>query len=253
VTSGTLVLAGIIAGSVGATYAYVATVLARRADVSPEGRRAMRLFVLWWAMLGVNLFAGGLTYVLAGTVGVSLAWQTSEALLQRLLLAASLVGLMGYMLYVLSGRTRVVPLGAVYAAYFVWLVYGLVQQEPIAVASYRWRTDLVYAKPPNPVGEVASFLLIVLPPVVASVAYLRLLPNAPSVSQRWRISVVASAILVWWVVAVLAGQPGLLDDEPVQLAGRALSVATALAVLAAFHPPSWVRRRYGVEGYASTS
>lgn len=252
-TSPTLVIAGIIAATVGAVYAYVASVLARRHDVSVEGRRAMRLFAFWWATLGLNLFAGGFTYVAAGTVGIDVAWQTTDALLQRALLAASLVGLMGYFFYVLTGRTRVVLLSFVYGAYFVWLVYGLAQQHPVAVALFRWRTDLVYANSALVAGNVLSLVLIVLPPVVASIAYLRLLPTVPTASQRWRIGVVSASILVWWVVAVLAGQPNLLDAEAIQLAGRALSLATAVAVLWAFHPPAWVQRRYGVEPYAGTS
>lgn len=252
-TQATLLLSSGITLVVGATYGYVALQLANRQDLRDASRSAVQLFALWWAALGVNLVLVALVDFAAAMGVLTFGWQMADSILQRGLLALSLVGLMAYLLYVLTGRTRILLLSSVYTLYFLFLMGTLVTQQPTDVSVLRWRTDLAYARPPAVWSQGVSILFILVPPVLASIAYLRLLPSVQDRSRRYRIVVVSSSILVWWVAAVIAGLPALLDNEVVQVLGRSLSVASAFAVLAAFRPPVWVKRRYGIQDYESAA
>ncbi len=245
----TLALAGAVAVTGGLSYGYVALRLGRRTGLAGDDSRAMRCFALWWSALGLNLLLVGPLYWIASVGALTLPVQLASSVLQRLLLAVSLVGLMAYLLYLLTGRARIGVLATIYAAYVALLLTSLVEQQPTGVQVLAWRTDLAYARRAPLWSEALSFLLIVLPPVASSVAYLRLLPRMGDRTQRYRTALVSASLLVWWVVAVVAGQPGLLDNGPLQIAARLLSIASALAVLSAFMPPAWVRRRLGVEAY----
>jgi hypothetical protein len=112
--------------------------------------------------------------------------------------------------------------------------------------AHRWRTGLSFARAAPLWTSLASLALVVLPPVAASVAYFRLIFRVDDAGQRYRIATVSASLIVWWVVAVAAGQSRLLDNEAVQLAARVLGVAAALGVLVAYSPPAWVRRRLGI-------
>jgi hypothetical protein len=243
-----LVSAGIaLLGAV--AYAYVAARLLRRKGLGRGDALAMRCFAVWWSALAFNLGLVAPIYWAGGVDALTLPWQVASSILQRVLLAVSLVGLMAYLLYLLTGRTRIPVLAAIYAGYVALLMGSMAYQQPNGLLVLRWRTDLTYARA-GPLGsELLSLFLIILPPVAASIAYLRLFFRVADRTQRYRIAVVSAALLVWWVVAVLAGQRGLLDNGPLQITGRALGAASALAVLSAFAPPAWVQRRFGVEPY----
>lgn len=245
----TLLVAGAVDAAAAAAYGVVAWRLARRRPLDAGDALAMRCFALWWSALAANLALVAPVYFLAAFGGLGLPIQLASSVVQRVLLALSLVGLMAYLLYLLTGRARIAVLAAVYTAYVGLLLASLVYQQPRGVEALAWRTDLAYARQAPLWSELASFFLIVLPPVASSVAYLRLLPRMSDRTQRYRTAMVSAALLVWWTVAVVAGQPTLLDVGALQIVARLLSVVAAMAVLSAFTPPAWVRRRFGVEAY----
>jgi hypothetical protein len=249
VTQPTLLLAGGVALCVGAAYGYVATQLTRRAVEDDEARRALRSFALWWGALGVNLGVVAAIYFVAAFGGVPLELQIADSILQRLLLAVSMVGLVDYMLFVTTGRHRMTSIILAYGAYFAWSLAMMIYAHPVAVLYGRWRTDLVYANSEPPGAPLVGLAFIVLPAVVGALAYLRLYFRATHRSQKYRIAVVSSALLVWWVVAVAAGQRQLLEVDWLQVGQRFLGLLAAFAVLAAFRPPAWVRAKWGVEAY----
>ena len=242
---GTLLAAGIIALLAGAVYLYVARRLPRPPG-SKDASRAMAMFSLWWYALGVNIILVGVTYLLGAAGHLTFELQYVDSYLQRLLLAVSMVGLMHYLLYLLTGRDLLAPLAVFYGAYFVFLIYGMLLQQPDTLFVGAWRTDIM-----SPRGEVAwlkyaSLGAILLPPTVCSLLYLRLFFRVPDATRKWRIALVSGAILFWWAIAVVAGQRAALDDTPLQAANRLLSLVAAFAVLAAYSPPRWAQRRWGV-------
>ncbi|MFA5861055.1 MAG: hypothetical protein WDA16_05110, partial [Candidatus Thermoplasmatota archaeon] len=115
VAQSTLFIAGSIALLAGATYGHVALQLARRPGLSGDSRSAIRLFALWWGALGANLVVVALASFAATFGTLTFGWQMADSILQRGLLSLSLVGLMGYMFYVLTGHTRLLLLSTAYA------------------------------------------------------------------------------------------------------------------------------------------
>jgi hypothetical protein len=247
----TLVAASAVALTVGAVYVYVGLQLPRRETESQEGRRALGFFMAWWVALGVNVAAGGVMYFAAAFGLTDLAAQVTYAIAQRLLLAVQLTGLMSYLLYLLTGRALWKPIGAAYAAYLFFLLYSLVAGHPNGVLVGAWRTELAYAAEGSRAVAFASFLVLLVPPVAAALAYLRLYPRMEDASQRYRIALVGGGILLWWVVGVIAGQRANIADDMFQLTNRFIGLAAAMAVLVAFRPPAWVQRRYHVRAFAA--
>lgn len=237
----TLLMAGVMALVAAIVYAYVA----RRVRPAPgAGSRALRMFALWWDALAVNLALVALTYLLGAFDALTFEVQLVDSYLQRLLLGVSLVGLMHYLLFLLTGRDLLWQLAAAYGTYFLLITGAFFYQEPSTLFIGEWRTDVVFARPELRWVQALSLVFVLLPPVIASAAYLRLYFRIEDPERRWRIALVSVAILVWWAVAVVAGQRELLDVGGVQVANRVLSVMAALAVLAAYEPPDWLRRRW---------
>lgn len=243
----TLLVAGAIATIVAATYAIVSWQLWRRGG-SDATRRPLRYFALWWGALSANLAGVAVTYFLASYDALDLTTQIAGSQIQRLLLAVSMVGLISYLLVVLTGRDLVVPIGIVYGAYFAASIYSLTIARPIDVLVGKWRTDLVYAQEGAAWMDVLSLAVIVLPPLVCGAAFL-VASRRASAPQKYRMRLVSFAVVFWWVVAVAAGQRSALENDAFQALHRVLSLIAALLVLAAYHPPAWARRRFGAEAY----
>lgn len=245
----TLAIAGLVAILAAGVYAYVGFQLARRAGL-PDGRRALAFFALWWGALAVNLAGVAATYLLAAAGVLTFELQLVGSWLQRLLLCLSVFGLMEYFLVLLTGRSHVWLLGIVYAGLLAALLYGMQWQQPTSLFVGEWRTDLLYARGDFLPTRIVSLMLVLLPPFVASLAYLRLFWRVRDPAIRYRIALVSGALIVWWAIAVIAGQRPLLDVGWVQLANRFGSLAAALAVLAAYVPPAPVSRWLAARAYA---
>lgn len=248
-SSATLLIAGAVALLVAGVYAHVGRHVLARNGHSPGAARAMTMFALWWWALAANIAAGG-TFILAASFGwTDLAAQVTYALVQRLLLSISLLGLMGYLLYLLTGRHHLLPLLACYGAFFALQVYSVNAGHPAAVYVGDWRTDLVYATPAPRALQVLNFAWLVGPPVAGALAYFRLFFRLHDATQRYRIALISWALIVWWVVAVLAGQHEMFGSQLFQVVNRFVGLGAALVILAAFEPPGWVRRHWGVRPF----
>jgi hypothetical protein len=241
----TLAAAAVLAVGVALVYLHVGRVLLARHGTGATGR-ALNLFAMWWIATAVNILLGSVSNAAAAFGWTNLALQVTYIVLQRLLLAVALVGLVYYLLVLVRGRARLRVLIGIYAAYFVYLVANVYLSEPVGVFVGGWRTDLVYARPSTGPGipELLGLLVLILPTVGLSIAALvvaRRLP-ATETAQRNRITLVALALMVWWIVAVLAGQREALDQDWYQIFNRVLDLGMALVILAAYSPPDWLRR-----------
>lgn len=242
--NGTLALSAVITLVVGATYAVSSHRIATTPAQSPGAKRALSLFALWWACLAVNMTVAGAAYIAGATSVLTFEVQFAVALLQRLLLVISMVGLMYYLLYLLTGRELLVPLVVTYGTYYLALVYAFVQNAPDTLVVGDWRTDVVPSSPVQGWSSALAFFMVILPPVAAALAYFRLFFQVEDRTTKFRIAFIAWPIVVWWVLAVLAGQRWFLDSGPLQVTQRVLSLLAALSVLAAYHPPAWMRERF---------
>lgn len=240
-----LAVAGVSTLVVAASYAYVATRLLRRSDITPAGR-PLYLFGLWWLATAVNQAAGGALYVAASFGWTDLSVQLTYVHLQRLLLAVSLAALMYYLLYLQTGRRYLAHLCVVYGLWWTAQVYAVVVGAPDAVELHRWRTDLAYTVA-RPAWVESLQVLIVVPPVLGALALLRVYPRVATPTQRFRIAVLAGGFTLWWVVAVVAGNPATFEVDALQALNRVVGVTVALAVLVAYEPFAWMQRRFRLE------
>lgn len=245
----TLVVASASTLLVAFTYLYVGLRLARRSGVSDASARALLFFALWWLATSANQILGSSLYLAAAFGFRDLALQLAYVLIQRLLLAISLVGLMYYLLYLQTGRDHLLALVAVYAFYYVVAVYSVVARGPIGVESFGWRTDLVFARSLPPAWGLQN-LLIVAPPVIGSLLLLRVYKRVEGRTRRFRIAMLAGGFVVWWITAIVAGNPATYDVTALQVANRLVGLAVALGILAAFEPLPWMVRRMGFERQA---
>lgn len=245
----TLAVASLLTYVVAVTYGYVGLRLLRHADAARSTRRPMVAFALWWLLTSANQFLGSTLYLAAALGFRDLPLQLAYALLQRLLLALSLVGLMHYLLFLHTGRSALVPLVVLYGAYWASQVYLVLARNPVGVAVFAWRTDLLYAHPELP-GQRLLNLAIVLPPIAGALGLLRLYGRVEGRTRRLRIATLAGGFTLWWVVAVAAGHPATFEVGWLQAANRALGVLIALCILLAYQPTPWMQRRYHLEAPA---
>ena len=241
----TLAVAAVLAAGVALVYLHVGRVLMAR-RVTGEMRKALALFATWWIATAVNILLGSTTNAAAAFGWTDLGLQVTYVVLQRLLLVIALVGLLHYLLVLVRGRAPLLALIVFYGLYLVYLVATVYRNEPVGVYVGDWRTDLEYARPVAEPGlpDLVSFLLLIVPPVglsIAAVVVARRLPSS-QVAQRNRITLVGLALIVWWIVAVLAGQRQALDQDWYQIFNRFLDLGMALLILVAYDTPAWVRR-----------
>lgn len=243
----TLAIAGTIALLAATMYAYVALRLVRGRGPTP---RALSMFALWWAALAINMGLVGVTYLLGAAGALTFEIQLVDSYLQRLLLAVSMVGLMEYLLFLLTGRDLLLPIVVLYAAFFGLSSAAMFWQTPDGLFVGEWRTDITYAREAPRWIPLVNLGAILLPPVGAALAYFRLFFRVPDNTRKWRIALVSWAIVGWWAVAVWAGQRDALDNGLLQSGHRMLSLLAAYSVLAAYAPPRWAQRRWGVQAPA---
>lgn len=246
-----LLVAGAIALLAAAAYAWVAWRLGAHRPPDGGARGALRSFSAWWTLLAANLLLGGSLYVAAGLGYTDFAVQLTYAHAQRLLLAASLVALLHYLAYLVTGRDLLVPIAVAYFAFYAFLEWTLAVTSPYAVHVGTWRTDLEQGAAAPAWTAAVTFFGLVVPPVGAAVAHLVASRRDPDASRRYRGTLVAVALLAWWIVALAAGAN--LDAEPLQTVNRFLGLAAAFTILLAYEPPSWIRRRWGVRPFGEAS
>lgn len=219
-----------------AAFLIVGTRLAAR-EVPEPHRPAARAFGVAWIAAGTHSLV--LACAAAGLIeGIVAAWSA------LVLGTAVLAGVVSYLAYLLTGSRLAVPI--VVAAYLALLAasaaivtaFGPAGAE-VTAAGARFRFA---GAPPAANGWIALALLA--PAVLASIAYLAMFPLVPTATARWRVALVGGGLLLWSSAAILARIGGTMDGLPFV---RATGAALAAAVLVAYMPPAWVRRRWGIE------
>lgn len=239
----TLFVASLLKYGVAAAYAYVGWRLSKHSTIQDASGRALVFFSIWWLATSLNQFLGSSLYLAAALGYTDVSLQLASIVLQRLLLAVSLVALMHYLIYLQTGRDATVWLAGFYGAYWALAVYEVVRRDPLSVGSYEWRIDLVYADPSITLFQLLQ-LAIVVPPVVGALGLLRLYRHVEGPERRFRIGMLSIGFVVWWVTAMVAGNPQTFDIGWLQVANRVIGIAVALGIFYAFEPTAWMKRRY---------
>lgn len=227
-------------------YAIVGIIVLRRRPM-PDARLANLGFALWWlglAALGVLSIPAGFGWNLAEQGLV--VWRLWIYLLIPMIYVA-LAGLLYYLLYLYTGRRAIYrPVAAFYLAmtgYLVWLVEG---GRPFLTTDEAGQAMVDFA---DPIPEWATLLwsvLLVLPVLAAAVAYGVLFFRTHDREARFRIALVASAIILWFSFSLINTVLGFGSEAEASFVEQAISqslgLLAAVMTLFAFAPPPPVRR-----------
>jgi hypothetical protein len=247
----TLLFGAILSTVSAGIYYYVGRVLSRRRSASTDAHLAWVLFVVWWYALAATTLSSAILSLL-GALGIAgLALFSTFTLVNLLATCVALYSLMFYLLYLFTGNRRLLgPLALSYIAYYILLVYYIQASNPTSVTVERWRATLEYQNQIRGPLFLIALLLLVFPQIIGSLAYFTLFFRVKTVTQKYRILLVSWSIIIWFLSAFLASISGLSQQDWWQIASRLISLSAALAILLAYQPPHWIKRRFGVTSIA---
>jgi hypothetical protein len=241
-----MALGAAVAAGVGASlYLFVGWRISRR-KVSPESRFAAAQFTLFWVALSVATAIGGLLSLLAAFTAPPLALVVTVTDLNILLASAFLWGLVGYLVYLYTGRGFVVPLSAMYGTLYVLLLYYLTAGEPTSVVITAGTVGVTYSTPVN--GPILAVLVVLLiaPEFLASLAYFTLVFRTKDPTIRYRVTLVSWSLVAWFSLGSLDIGGALGGGLAAEVFGRLVGDLPAVVILAAYYPPMAIQRRLGV-------
>lgn len=243
----TLLLGTFFSLTSAAVYFYVGHRLSLRHVLSPDASTAWNLFVVWWYALASNSFISGVLN-LVGAFGITdfpmfLAFTHANLLASCL----ALYGLMAYLLYLFVGNRKVFILMTLfYIAYYILLDYYLNWLAPVGVVVNRWNASLIFQHQMTGPFFRLVLILLVFPQIIGSFAYFSLYFRVKYATQKYRVALVSSSILIWFLSAFLASISGMAQYDWWQIASRLIGLVAALTILMAYHPAGWIKQRLGV-------
>jgi hypothetical protein len=228
-------------------YAYVAWQLRQRVVPSAEARFAWQLFVIWWLGLSITTFNGALLSLLGALELTILPLYVTITQLNLLFICVALWGLLYYLIYLFTGRSgALVPLSVFYVVYYGLLVYYVSASDPAGVRVGRWNTSLEYSNEISGPFFVLVLLLLVLPQIIGALAYFSLYFRVRDATQKYRILLVSCSLMIWFTATLAASLSGFARQDAWQLISRVIALSATLAIMIAYNPPGWIRRRYGI-------
>ena len=216
---------------------------AGRPDAQGSDLLALSMFRVWWLGVAIFLFIGGLLSLLdgQGLAGGPLGF--SVAVLSMLAVCVAVWGLVFYVTYLYTGKTKSFLLGLTfYAVIFGGMVFALAS-DATGMELAAWHQSVVrlaILTGPLLSGIIVAFLI---PALVALAGYAGLYRRVKSPAQRFRLGLSIGSLIIWFGLAILAWAGGFADSLPWVYLGRLLALAAALGVLIAYRPPRWVAQR----------
>lgn len=201
---GTLLAAALLTFGAGVAYLAVGVSFARQAKAKGH---ALGLFSLFWLAIGFYGLTDGAWSVAVPLFDPPLAYGVTILLLKTLAGCVGFFGLVYYLLYVYTGDKRLLlPLAGFYVLVYLVVLYGYLAAEPVGQQAFAWRSGLVYANP-GTFLDTLGVLALFAPPLLASIAYARLVPKATDPRQRLRAFTVAlslgaffGGLLIGWTI-----------------------------------------------------
>ncbi|MCI4360071.1 MAG: hypothetical protein L3J91_00045 [Thermoplasmata archaeon] len=229
-------------------YGYLGFRLAQR-RVSADARIPAAQFSLFWLGLGGVTAIGAIESLIAAFQVPPLALVVTLLYLEVLGLCVVLWGLVGYLVYLFTGRSLLVPLAVIYSVIYVLLVYFVTASVPTAVTVTQGSVGVTLSS--QVTGPIVGVLLLALlgPEIIGAILYFTLFFRTRDPTIRYRVTLVSWSLIVWLglgsIVNVAAALGGGLAA---QILGRSIGVFAALVILLAFYPPAIIRRRLSVRG-----
>ena len=243
----TLLFSALFAVTAASIYSYVGWRLSKRVISSSEARLAWGSFTIWWYGIAATTLIGGFLSLFGAFGLTSLPLFVTATYINILVICLALWGLLYYLIYLFTGNRRLlVPLAVFYMTYYVLLVYYITASIPGDVNVGRWSATLAYRTPLTGPFFGLLIVLLLLPQILGGFAYFTLYFRVSDATQKYRILLVSSSIIVWFLSPFVALAGGLAEQDWWQFASRLIGLAAALTILMAYLPPRWLKQRYGI-------
>lgn len=232
--------------AIAAAFAGAGVLVVRRRYV--EGaKRASRMFALWW--FGVAATGAGASLVRwLWDAGADPRLLDAADHLTLLTHSAALVGFTSYVSYIYLGHHKADAI--IVSCYVVLASWSIASVLAAPATGYHLASGRrVMERPPSfgPPAELTAILLVV-PLLVAMVAYASLFWRSDDRRARFRIALVSAALFGWLAGVTLISLPGLVGAGEVAIGARVLILACAGILLVAYRPPGLLRRWLGDAG-----
>lgn len=243
----TLLLDAGIAVASAAVYAYVAVVTGRR-KIGGEAQLAASLFSFWWWTLCAITGVSALQRVLAYVGALDLGLHSTMLHIVLLAIVAAFWALEYYLFYLFTGDRRwLTPISIYYAILYLAILYLIIWRQPTSIGVTDGRLAWSYAREASKAAGLAIGIAFIVPTLIGAFGYARLFFRVEGTTQRYRIGLVSMTIIAWFGTSLVALGLGLNEDVSWQKVSRFFGLAASLLILAAYRPPAWVRRRWGIE------
>jgi hypothetical protein len=241
------------AGLVGAgVFFYVGDRLRRR-SVPDRVRVPAAQFTIWWWGLAADAAVGGIEGILWGFGALNLAFALTCEILGVMAIVAALWGLVGYLTYLYTGRSRLVEWSLFYAVLFVTVLYYEFALGPVGVTATAGVPSVSYAHEVAASLPVLVFLvLVILVPECAGIAlYFSLIRRTADRTLRYRIALVTLSLVVFFGVDLTTLPASLVRPQLWSLLKGIIEAGSSLLSLIAYLPPEWIRRRLRIASVAT--
>lgn len=242
----TLLLGGLLGVLIAAMYVFVGSRLTQR-RVSAAAEPALQMFALWWFSLAGFQLTTSTTEIAAWAGITDVGLNAGVLYVSLLLLTVGIYGLVFYLFYLYTGNTRgFVGLTIAYLLAFLGILYQLTLAQPQAVAVNAWAVELVFAEPTSGPVTLVIVTALLVPPLLASLAYLSLYWRVDTTTQRYRVAVVGASLVLWMGGSFFVYLLGVDQAAIWPLVSKLIGLGGAIALFFAYFPPGWIQAR-GVE------
>jgi hypothetical protein len=243
-----LLLTWLLAAATAGFCFFIANRLGSRKLIDSGDKLAWQAFRVWWWGLGATTLLGLLNDLLP-LLGLSnLVLYVTVAQINVLIVCAALGGLVFYLAYLFTGRKNLArPIGVFYLLFFLALAAYVFWLQPIGLTVTEGSVALEYAKEPSPAYLIALILLILLPQLIASLAYFTFYFRVRERAQKYRVALVSGSIFFWFASPLVASMLSLDDLSWWPIASRLINLLAALVIYWAYYPPRFIQNRFGVQ------
>lgn len=242
----TLLASAVLALATGAGFAAVGWLMLRRVQPA-QGGGALVTFGLFWFSAAIVWTTQGLGSLLGWTGHLTIPLLSALDQVSTPFYCLAAAGLLYYVLYLLTGRARLLgPILAYYLVAFFLLRWRVESARRTGVVAEDWVVRFEYATPLQGPAYTLVVGLIAVPLLLAILAYGSLLFRVDDPAARYRIALVTAGLLAWVSTEALSYVSGFAATTAGELLRRLVALGSTLVILAAYLPPRIARERWGV-------
>lgn len=240
-----LILSAALASATAAGFAIVGSITSNRSARTPSWLASFAFSGFWFsAAIVAGSQALRLLAAVLGVDSMALIVGIEQASTPFYCMAAA--SLLYYVLFLLTGNARLAtPVAVYYLALYPVLRYHVARAGPVGYVVTDWQVNYVYAQPLQWWGYSVTLALIVLPVLLAVIAYSALALSGLDAPTRYRLVCVSIGLTFWIGIEALTFSTGLAATTSGEILRRSLGLFAAGAVLMGYLPPAFARRRWG--------